>query len=483
MTESRNVRSWIRIVGVCLAVALAGFLAWRVWAEVRARRVTAELREEGHPLTFHEFAERYASGQPPDADNAAVLYLEAMDAYERELGAAPPNDLVPIIGFADLPPRGESFPPEQAEAVEAHLDTFTDTLALLREAAKRPACHWPLDFAWPAESESPYPNMGLFRGFSRLLTLQALWQAHHGQGEDAAKILLTHWALVTNLQKAPMEIINLNRINLQGMAQDSITDVLSRVDLPDAYRAELAALLEEAETADNLREIVQTEWLIYWDPRMVVWELEGMCPIPALPRNPDWIGLRAALYRLLGGQARDTPRLAEVYRACLEHAERSRPARLRHWPAFEEWLLNAEIPSFFAREAPTWAAPRDMSGAAVSFAGFTGHQMQIIRATSTAAARAGLAVDAYRQDHGRLPETLEQLVPDYVDEIPKDYYTGARLGYLHDDPAYAVFDAGLEAVQHEPWAAALLEQPAYRADSRIFAIHWTPDEVADMLEE
>ena len=146
--------------------------------------------------------------------------------------------------------------------------------------------------------------------------------------------------------------------------------------------------------------------------------------------------------------------------------------------------MDAEIPSFFVREAPSWAAPRNLSGASVSFAGLTGpHEMQIIRATSTAAARAGLAVDAYRQDHGRLPETLEQLVPDYLDKVPKDYYTGAPLAYMHDDPAYAVYDVGLEAVQDEPWAAALLEQPGYRADSRIFAIHWTPKEVADMLEE
>ncbi|MFO7774384.1 MAG: hypothetical protein R6W89_01165 [Candidatus Hydrogenedentota bacterium] len=482
MMGSRSVGSWIRIVGVCLAVALAGFLAWRAWAEVRARRVTAELREEGHPLTFHEFAERYASGQPPDADNAAVLYLEAMDAYERELGAAPPNDLVPIIGFADPPPPGEPFPPEQAEAVKAYLDAFTDTLALLGKAAERPACHWPLDFAWPAESGCT--SIAPFRSFSRLLNLKALWQAHHGQGEDAAKTLLTHWVFVRNLQKAKMYIFSLQSTSFQGLAEYSITDVLSRVDFPDAYHAELAALLEEVETTDNLREIVQTEWLIYWDPEMVVGELKGLRALPTLPRNPDWVGLRAALYRLLGGQARDTPRLAEVYRACLEHAERSRPARLRHWPAFEEWLLDAEIPSFFVREAPSWAAPRNLSGASVSFAGLTGpHEMQIIRATSTAAARAGLAVDAYRQDHGRLPETLEQLVPDYLDKVPKDYYTGAPLAYMHDDPAYAVYDVGLEAVQDEPWAAALLEQLGYGNVIRIFAIHWTPDEVADMLEE
>jgi hypothetical protein len=42
-------------------------------------------------------------------------------------------------------------------------------------------------------------------------------------------------------------------------------------------------------------------------------------------------------------------------------------------------------------------------------------------------AAAALAVERFRRRHGRWPERLEDLVPDYLDRVPADPYDGAPL--------------------------------------------------------
>jgi hypothetical protein len=44
-------------------------------------------------------------------------------------------------------------------------------------------------------------------------------------------------------------------------------------------------------------------------------------------------------------------------------------------------------------------------------------------------ARLLLALGAYRAAQGRLPEALEALVPEYIDEVPRDPVDGRELGY------------------------------------------------------
>lgn len=44
-------------------------------------------------------------------------------------------------------------------------------------------------------------------------------------------------------------------------------------------------------------------------------------------------------------------------------------------------------------------------------------------------ARAGIAVELYRRRHGAWPESLEQLVPEFLDAVPVDPFTGKALEY------------------------------------------------------
>ncbi|MBD3673641.1 MAG: hypothetical protein HUJ26_08975 [Planctomycetaceae bacterium] len=58
-----------------------------------------------------------------------------------------------------------------------------------------------------------------------------------------------------------------------------------------------------------------------------------------------------------------------------------------------------------------------------------------------------LAGQAYRRDHGEFPNTLDELVPDYLDAIPVDNYDGKPLKYRFDPEGpvvYSVFENGID---------------------------------------
>jgi hypothetical protein len=57
------------------------------------------------------------------------------------------------------------------------------------------------------------------------------------------------------------------------------------------------------------------------------------------------------------------------------------------------------------------------------------HELKCRTNFELAVTRTLLAMKAYKLDKGRLPETLEQLVPEYLDAVPIDDFDGKRLRY------------------------------------------------------
>jgi hypothetical protein len=57
-------------------------------------------------------------------------------------------------------------------------------------------------------------------------------------------------------------------------------------------------------------------------------------------------------------------------------------------------------------------------------------------------AKLSLALAAYRSEHGSYPDELPQLVPDYLDEVPRDVYADERLHYKRSGEHYVVYSVG-----------------------------------------
>jgi hypothetical protein len=57
-------------------------------------------------------------------------------------------------------------------------------------------------------------------------------------------------------------------------------------------------------------------------------------------------------------------------------------------------------------------------------------------------AQTALAVERYRLAEGHLPESLEDLVPAYMEAVPKDPFDGRRLRYFTPENGFVVYSVG-----------------------------------------
>jgi hypothetical protein len=90
------------------------------------------------------------------------------------------------------------------------------------------------------------------------------------------------------------------------------------------------------------------------------------------------------------------------------------------------------------------------------------------------AARAAVAAEQFRLDRGRLPESLSELVPDYLDSIPIDPFDGQPLRFKATEQGIVIysidenmFDEGGEVTVTEsnnraPDVGIRLVRPEYR---------------------
>jgi hypothetical protein len=57
------------------------------------------------------------------------------------------------------------------------------------------------------------------------------------------------------------------------------------------------------------------------------------------------------------------------------------------------------------------------------------------------------AIERFRNDHGALPKTLQELTPKYISAIPHDVFTGKPLAYkMSSDSHYILYSIGVDGV-------------------------------------
>ena len=460
-----SMRRWfwrgLKAFGVLVAVALVLFLAWRVWIERQARTALQDLRAQGHPVRFDEFVELYHRDFPSNPDNAVEIYFKAMDAVSRERAGRPFCDVdeVPIVSGARFPPPGEPFPSEQAEAIEAYLAAYPESLTLLHEALGRPEGRWPPERH--VSPDIPLDDFAALRQLMRLLVLEAGWHAHEGRAEESAAAVKAQWRLVRSARRMPVITEQLVALAIQDMAVHSLMRTLARVSLPEESREFIDELLTVVLETDSALMAVSGELVLVLDPNLV---REAI----ALPHHGVLERTVSRLYTMLGGHAWDITLIVPDAKLLLNAYAQPRHERLQ---AYAVYLGESR-------------APRERGGILARYGLLAlSPVVEVPATTKTMAARIALALDNYRTTWGRLPETLDELVPNYIAALPEDPFLGQAFEYVSEEPAYALYPSGLDALLKEARLAGyeegLLGHYLLQPSPLTFAVHWKPGEVHD----
>jgi hypothetical protein len=258
----------------------------------------------------------------------------------------------------------------------------------------------------------------------------ALCRAAEGQSDAPAPYLLAELGLASSFGSKMLGIEHLLRIACDAIALEDLQRSLALCQLAPEDLQGLRVQLEGEAGAAFSPGMVVVERSIYW---AVVSEL----PPAVLAQRETYAERRPFGYWLIPGwRQRDE----FAYMELTDEVDAIRALTPR------EGL--AEMAQYEASVVPRFARG-PMRFAETSF--WRGQWWLILRQEFEAKERlsvasAALAVEQYRLKNGHWPETLDMLVPEFLEAVPEDYFGTGRITYTRTETGVLLYSVGPNGV-------------------------------------
>ncbi len=405
------------VVIMVLVLAVGG----RLWCARSARLVQEEfarIREAGEPVTGDELNDFYALGE--NQTDCTQLWLRALRTFE---GPAyyEASEHIPIVGPNDkeIPPLGEPWA-DQA-ITEEFLKKYAGSMKLMHEAARQGgAARYPIDLRDLYNASLPHVQQ--VRQGMRMLHLEAHVRARQGDPHAAAESIRTMIRLAESTEREPLLVSQLVRMACHRIARDLTAELLPDVDFSDEDLARLQADFAAIRYDDAMHRAMIGErvWGIqgFEDPAAVLGNDNPKFRLG--PRNDDLL-----LYLDFMDEAVAVAKLSGPKRlaAALQCANR-----------MQQFFDDANVVTKARHPHTTVFTP----AIAAAFAAEARNEAQ------NRSVVALIAIERYRRKHDELPENLEQLVPEFLDEVPVDPFDGQPLRYIIRDGKPILYSVGMD---------------------------------------
>jgi len=386
---------------LALLLLVAIYTIWTARANRRAARALAAIRAAGEPVDASELNAFYAL--PEGADDVTRLWLipmRAFDGRDYEKACEP----LPIVGSQEdeqpIPPPGEPW--QDLEAVEAFLAKYAREMAAAHEAAERGgAARYPGHY-----SQGWYvllKHIEQARQLARMFALEARVRAHRGDWPGAVRSIRDMHRLAGSLEREPCLVSQLVRYAIDGIGRETLQNLMEAEDFPAEQFASIQELLLSIDYNEGLVRALLGERAMgvsmFEDPAALGDEVPATV-LRLIPRGDD-----LALYVDFMNR--------QVAAARLEN-----PERLREFKTIEDDLTNT-LGDLGAINQIRYIFSSLLLPAVSAVA-----TAEARHAASNRAAAAVIAAERFRLEHGRLPKDLEELVPEFLAEVPADPFTG-----------------------------------------------------------
>ncbi len=419
----RRQRKMVLAIVLIFVVIPVTLIALRKYQDFQFERTLQTVRDAGFPATVQELGAYYPT--PPAEQNAADLYQQSFDAK------AVSND----PRFREIEKQtGEvkkgRFAEELHKLAEEYLAANVEKLRILHEAAKLPACRFPLDFS--DGSNLKLPHLAQLRASLRLLSLEAMLAAEDGDMNRALDSLLTAFTVSKAVRQEPLLISQLVRIACDGIACFTVRRAMELGSFSEAQLAQLAAVLKHSEDPEAMIRGLAGErvfqLMLYDNPQLFTNDLN---------KTVHGAGTAAGVFlKITGALNRDCDfylrMMDQMIAACRMPAHEAMPVLRR---------IGTNI-----QASSSWIP----SPARIQLPAFT--QVMESRARDEAILRntaAAVAIERYRIVYNRLPEQLADLAPSFLETVPVDPFDGKPLRYRRLDAGYVVYSVGYNLKDEE----------------------------------
>ena len=408
----------LMVVGAITAVALITLIALTSMSRARWERYAAALRNDG-PLTFDEIEAQRT--KIPDERNSALV-IEGLNDLLNEAGQdwwAADESVWPIKGNG--PDFFSGIARHQIEPTRAFVNQHRKLLTKLAVLRDMPTGRFPI----PTEEivkpdELLFGSLAGFRPAAKLEYVDCALRLTDGNLEQAAEILHLQFHLAATLDEYPSVIGRLVQIAVEAMSVRGIENVLRVGELEEQTLAELADTVDSRRAAGTMKWALLGEraWFIEITEKVATGTL-SMADVAdmsgrgfGIPLAPEILARRS--------QVCGTEMLTWLVEAADKPSEMIEAAA----------RINRETPLLSATHFLVTSLMPTMS---------TTINLHLRGIAHLDCARAAVAAERFRLATGRLPETLDELVPDYLDAVPTDPFDEAPLRLATTDTGIVIY--------------------------------------------
>jgi hypothetical protein len=410
---------------IWLLMLLAVRLVWGYIADHRLQAEIDRIRAAGEPLFAEDFP---PPPDIPDEANAAVLYKQAAEAMVRVNGTTISfEDFVSDLRFAS------AYPEDARVVVKAN----AMALALLRQGRDLNAVNWGVRFSSPI-LETDTPDLAVQRQLAVMGVSSAIALCQDGDQSEAIETLrdvltfacrlgdnqttfVSTWGLSAGLGISVSWGIETVSPALQtresSFGSSSLLNPVEKQQVMDL----ISQLLDEEPARRNLRFAILTEraaGLDGFDQFLFSGRLKRAATgIPAR----SYRGIEATPIVLRPSFELDSARFLRQSTTLLESSRASNFGKAREISAPFRIARPCNYLESTARLVSAFVARPSDWILAVHFRGLAHQRMAAL----------ALAIRLYELDHGRRPEELVALVPNYLEALPQDPFAsdGRTFGY------------------------------------------------------
>ena len=426
MAENENIekprrkRKVLQTLVILLVIIIAGFAVFRLVLKSKLNARLDAIRADGYPATCAELDAWYTI--PESAENAADTFIDSFSRYEKWEGEEK-RKLLPIVGDAELPLRTEPLTEETKALITQYLADNRQALELLHKGAAIEHSRYPIDLS--KGFETLMPDLSNIRAGAFLLKLEAVVHAENEKPQMLTNSIQSMLGLAGSLSKEPILISQLVCVACRALAVSTLEHVINRTEFTDEQLVDLSQTLVNSEDPSAMTRAIAGE-------RCAGVSIFKM-PAAQIPRVADGSSsplavVAYALYKFSGLADTDAAIYLDLMNDYLKAIQLPLPQRQEAADAVDarfdktsriHVLLHVMMPALSRVTT-----------------------IDVRAAAQLRTAQAGLAIERYRLAAGKLPDTLAELIPAYLDAVTKDPFDGKELRYKQLDTGFVVYSIG-----------------------------------------
>lgn len=421
---------------VILLVLLLAGARWNLRRQVHAE--IDRIRAVGQPATLEELAARHAdSGSRRDASAelaAAMADLRGSwkNLYTNTFDSKLVADELPLMGQGPMLAVSESIPAGFTNSVALAMIGMTPAFDRLGRVLDEPNAGFRNPIALTNGIETLLPHLTQFKQLAQWHSLRTAWQLERGENEAAVQTTINLFRLSRVLETEPTLISQLVRLAMVRIGLTSVERLTHHGPLTNGQLKRLRVELANARPDRAMHEGMMGERCMGLDAMRP--GSSSLFGSDSAYRSDTWEGRLARAtflaYRMAGLADRDAVfylRSMSRVIATSTNSVQDRVALANDGQAFSP-RVHGKFYFFSGMLLPALGKA---------------FQKEADCLTVLATADVALAVEAFRADHvNRLPDSLGDLLPAYLNDTPVDPATGKPMSLNLRPTGYAIHAGG-----------------------------------------